>query len=291
MGRKLLVALLSTAGLAAIAAAQPANPDSNGPVFMNLGLGLASSRYNPVVVLKNERVRQELKLTDAQKKRLQTIETERGQVRVRMFEALQQKEKELGEPPDPQARALVRQAYRDWRTQDNKEATTAHLKVLDRDQLKRLDQIRIQAEGTKAFLRPEVQERLNLSPDQVAQINEIIVEGDRAIARVRMLPQSITPPKTDTIAERKAASIAEQKAASIAARKAFLSSKSYQDAVKAGRTRAVELRTATMRQIARVLTKRQRTAYQAMLGEPFDFTGAWEPPPAAADPARAKSPP
>jgi hypothetical protein len=228
-----------------------------------MGLGLHSSLSSPVVVLQNPRVREELKLTDAQAARLKVVEEEHRIANRRNFDEIRNKEKELGDEPDPQAKAAYREAARAARAAFSRESEGAYLKVLDRRQRTRLLQIQYQAEGPKAFTRPEVQERLNFSPAQIEQILAIVSQGDLEMARASTVsPESgFEPLRGD----------AEK-------RRAQMESKKYLAAVNNVQGEASKTRTSIMRNIAKVLTMGQRANYERMIGETFEFTRSWSSP-------------
>jgi hypothetical protein len=65
------------------------------------------------------------------------------------------------------------------------------LRVLDRGQRTRLDQIQLQAKGPLAITRSEVRKRLNMAPEQVEAIVSVVDEGRQEIERVATVPNEL----------------------------------------------------------------------------------------------------
>lgn len=127
--------------------------------------------------------------------------------------------------------------------------------ILDPRQRTRLEQIELQAIGPGVFVAPnfkEVRARLNLDAGQAEAIGALANRCSDELIRV-----TTPPPKYDdpgfTLDQRRA----------------------HGDSM---RSEAAKVRESTMKAIDRVLTGEQRAAYQAMLGEPFDFSSLWPKP-------------
>jgi hypothetical protein len=201
-------------------------------------------------------VHEELKLTPSQLERLRKVDGKLLQFKEEQKKSLQ----ELPPPEDPaekaQRRAHARLAQRTFRTEV---VEAGMVRVLDRDQGRRLDEILLQAEGPAAFLRPEVQDRLNMDPGQIEGIREVIDRGRNAVEKTRNFTLGVEkyiradPEKTGKI----------------------LVDPDHTQDVKAAMTKRheerVNIRKSLYASIARVLTKRQRTLYDKMCGEPFDI--------------------
>src|SRR5262245_25517601 len=235
----LIATAISVSALTVVA--EPADTSAGRSLMGYLGLGLHSARYSPAVVLGNPRVREELKVSAVQAARLKSVEEERQRANVRFYEEKWAKEKELREASDPEALAEFRESAQAAHAAFSGETETSLLKVLDRSQRTRLLQIQYQAEGPKAFTRPEVQERLNLSPEQIEQILAIVSQGDVELRQAILAPEDL--PKDIR--------------ADIEKRRAQLESKPFQDAIKNAEGAASKVRTSIMRDIAKVLTKGQ----------------------------------
>jgi hypothetical protein len=225
-----------------------------------------------MALLGMKQVRDELKLTDFQKARLNDLDTEAK----RDFERIRQKQQErakeqLGDQPDPLASRAVRASLGDVLTAMDDQSEAAARKILDRSQYTRVEQIHFQSDGSSLFVRPEVQERLNLSPEQVQLIRAIVSQGNSERLAATILPPGVLPdPKESTREERLA----------------FRKSAKYKGAVKDVRKAALKIRESTMQSIAKVLTRGQRERYLRMVGEPFDFKKLWDAP--ASQPTEAK---
>jgi hypothetical protein len=131
----------------------------------------------------------------------------------------------------------------------------AKMKVLDRRQRTRLEQIKLQMEGPYAFTRPEFQERLNMDQGQIEAVTAIMLEGREEAIRVSALPRNMLNTYFGAPSERTK----------------LTESDGYQSELDKARQAAVKARAATMQRIAKVFTKKQRENYQKMLGEPFDI--------------------
>ena len=135
--------------------------------------------------------------------------------------------------------------------------------ILDRSQNARLDQLQMQIQGPRAFRRQDVQQRLYMGEDQILVILEIVASGDEAIQVAGSVPKAVAPPRTGVTAEQ---------------RKAHLEQKENKAIIQQSRQAVIKAKSRTMQAIIGQLNKRQRAIYQAMVGEPFDFTKPPNPP-------------
>jgi Spy/CpxP family protein refolding chaperone len=210
------------------------------------------------LLLERPFVQQELKLTPAQLANLKKLQGELDVRLKKQNEEGKEQLRELRKQGDAQAyeAALEEQTQReraDFRLLTSKREEPL-LKALDRRQITRLEQIQLQFESFMAFTRPDVQQRLGLSFLQVEAIDEIIAEGKDTVTRSAEVPTGVVPPgRLD----------AEQK-------KALLESKAGKAQIKKTTEAVVDARRSVMQKIGRQLTRKQRAAYDAMLGEPFD---------------------
>jgi hypothetical protein len=201
-------------------------------------------------------VQEELKLTADQKPRLKKRLEDHQDALQRIRRDQQAQGQRLREQQAPAEEVEA------WNQQCIAELTNLHarlksdvLKVLDRQQRVRLNQVGLQYMGPGAFTHPALQdfrERLNLGPDQMELIAGILA-GYREEAGTRALP-----PEFDTqgLSPREA--------------QARMATKEYKAATKKLHDDALESRGATLTAIAKVLTRKQRRTYEAMLGERFD---------------------
>jgi hypothetical protein len=224
-----------------------------------LGMGVVPEDYALFVVFLRPEVQKELKVTDSQKSRFAELQKEQSRALALIDEEYEAKKKAL---PDSTDRLAVQTLRRErTRLTDSVLADQDEIvrKVLDRRQFARLNEIRLQTEGPAAFNRPEVQEQLNLGPEQVELIGSIVRDGRKMLVALRAPSDVLPDPRPLNPTQRKAAREA----------------KAYKDAVKAARERAIAIRGSTMQSIARVLTKGQRAQYEKMVGAPFDFRQLW----------------
>lgn len=215
-----------------------------------------------LILFRHPAVQDELKLTAAQKAQLQKIEDELRREATRRVEAAR---KLADRRDDPEEQAATIQQGRGSGVLFGSDVEPAILKVLDRAQRTRLDQIRLQACGPAAFLLPEVQERLNLDPGQVERLQALADEARGEEAKLTK-PSPAAKAVYEAAARRGAPGANDLKL-----------EPNERETLQAEREKSRE-DTARMRQaidqkIARVLTRRQREAYRKMLGEPFIVNG------------------
>ena len=205
----------------------------------------------PVLLVKWKAVQKELNLTERQVK---TIETTNGVFDRRRNEFVQEMTR-AGGRVDHEALAAMIASVRT----ENEQAIA---KVLEPRQRKRLEQIALQIEGPFALAKPEIAARVNLWPEQLEEIQGILGQMKDSqsqlwqdqLGRLRAADPGGVP---------KAAGKKEDKSQREQRETAQLDQMSKDsDTVRAG----------VIRQIGRVLTRRQRAAFEKMLGEPFDLT-------------------
>lgn len=153
-----------------------------------LGLGLQYQTYAKINVFRDPRVQEELNLTEAQKGRVKTLNEELARARRRFLEDSQKQVEAMGEDPDRQALAEVQTSRAAWGYEMADRWEAGLRRILDRGQAIRLDQSHYQVEGPMAFKRPEVQRRLNLAPEQIQEITEIVDRGNRELTASSRLP-------------------------------------------------------------------------------------------------------
>jgi hypothetical protein len=217
-------------------------------------MGVEPALYPRLVLFQRPEVQTELKLTPTQKARWAELDQERQQASERQGQELRKSRQELGNPPDPQALAVLNESLRAIQADRQKQDEAILRKVLDRPQFTRLGEIQLQAEGPMAFTRHEIQERLNLGPDQVELIEEVVARGREAVRNAAVVSTEVVPTR-----------LTREKS------RALLESKTSKSAIGKARDDAVKARKTTMQEIAKLLTKGQRAKYEAMVGEPFDF--------------------
>lgn len=167
-------------------------------------------------LLANSGVQKELKLSDEQvKQATDAVAEQRDKMRERM--------QELGQDTTPEAR-------REAMTKIQASATKAAEEILNPDQKKRFEQIRLQSMGAGAFLSPKVAEELKITDDQKEKLREIQQAG-----RPQGAPGG-----------------------------------GAQGDFQAMMTRMQELRKETYEKAHGVLTDTQKASWKEMTGEPFE---------------------
>ncbi len=207
-----------------------------------------------LALLRLPAVQKELKLTDKQKTAIDGLADRTKAARKEVDAASKGQEKAKGEAipkdmPDP--------------ARDAREAALAELeasaegslrKLLDADQRSRLAEIALQAEGPRAFLRPEVIRALDIDDAQLDQIREILgavrEQQDQAKA-IQKRSAELGTAGLEKVAK-------EQQ-------KAQLRGAAY----RVGRR--------AMAEIGKILSKKQKDKYTRMLGEQFDLAGLTDP--------------
>jgi hypothetical protein len=250
----LLAAVLLLHVPAAIAQAQLPQQQIQSPSRNYLGFGIAYAQYPLYTLLQREPVQKELKLTQAQKARIAQAQAEfdkHGPVRNQEHQQKRQAAAQAG--ASEQELHLLDASY----TAESLTLLDGLLmKPLDKSQRVRLGQLRIQVEGPMALLRPEVQERLNLDPAQVALIRGVITTGREELIAVSALP--------DKLAEQGSSFRSPEQV------RELNKSKDYQAEVAKSKQAALKSRASTMQKIRKLLTKGQRARYESLAGPPFD---------------------
>jgi hypothetical protein len=172
---------------------------------------------------------------------------------------------EGGPPPNPMAMIELISTL-------TREGESGLAKILDKKQLARLNQIALQMEGAAALARTEVAEAIYLSPEQVAEIQEILSGAkvqqmglfvrqgfamrDRRDANADPgKPQSGQDNPVDPEAQAKRRQAQRERM-----RTEFTKFRDSSD----------QIHDATTAKILRVLDKKQRGRFEKLLGEPFD---------------------
>jgi Spy/CpxP family protein refolding chaperone len=162
--RRAYPTVLAPLAVALLASALPAQQP--GGRFMPFGAG-------PLMLLAQQSVQDELKLTDEQAK----------QVRER---ARKQREANAGLqdlPPEERRQKLQENARENERFLD---------KVLEPGQRKRLRQIRLQLQGPRAAVNPQVTNDLQLTDEQMKQLRDI---QDDAFTEMRKIREDTSDPR------------------------------------------------------------------------------------------------
>jgi Spy/CpxP family protein refolding chaperone len=236
------------------ASAQP--PAQDRPLrlgqTMYVGDGLFSGTYTLISLMNNPDVQKELELTDEQEAKLKDLQKQSRQAREKIEgEFLENRKKLQAEGKFQESNELEIPRRVAFTEIENNGDDALTRKILDSRQLARLQEIRLRAEGSAAFKRPEVKERLGLSPEQVAVIGSVALEGVKLINQVSVLPPDAKPTKLG------GEETPESKAFAVVA-----------TTIK---FRMAEARLSTMKAVESLLTNEQHLAYLTMIGEPFQF--------------------
>ncbi len=119
--------------------------------------------------LGNEATRGEVKITDEQMKKLEEIGESMGNSREQFGDIFGR----MQSASSDEEREKVRNELRAKMEEVRKQSETQMKSVLSEEQFKRLDQIRLHREGTRAFGREEVQTELGLTDDQKKKLEEL----------------------------------------------------------------------------------------------------------------------
>ena len=158
--------LLIVASLALAAVAPAQGRGGMGMMRMMRSGSLASA-----MVLNRDDVQEEIKLTDAQKGKL---DSQRASMRERMRSAFMQMRSAGGDPGDMQK--TMQTTMTTLFESMSKEA----LSILTEAQRKRLGEIAIQSQGTMAVLQPELSQQLGMTAAQKAKIDDLQRRLDEA---------------------------------------------------------------------------------------------------------------
>jgi len=221
----------------------------------------------PNRLLENPAVLKDIKLTESQKLELQKLETRATDLYKKEGEAFKSAVKELGDEPSQDDLMALRQRRGAELRVLSEEIDASYLKILNPKQRERLTQIRLQLEGPIALLKPDLQKRLNLAPDQIQQIREIFMAGVDELKRVKDLrdenvvnnsQRKEVATKSNPTEKRPMREIDKSKQADYEKEKNNLENE------------AKQIRLNVIQRIDRILTKKQRETFHRMEGELFD---------------------
>jgi hypothetical protein len=247
MPRKSLVIILATASLTvATALAQRQSDVREGivrpfPVFW----GVLDLTPKATLIAANK-VQVELKITPEQTTELAELERKIAE-RFRQFWASERKS----------GRDFLSKESTDGSQVISKDRERAIEEKLTLSQRIRLDQIQLQSQATRAFERPEIQRRLELSPAQVAQLKNISESTSNVTDRALRFVVAVRPKDSGG-------------ALTLDDVRAYVKSPEFPKLYQRGIERVWGARVTMMDRVAAVLDDRQNAAYRTMLGDPFD---------------------
>jgi len=250
---------------------------------------------SPLRLLANRYVQEDLKLTDEQKADIKAISdrleelqrqafSRRGDDRSRTDNAPKQQAtdnadanekdddspKGKGRTSKNSSRAPVNIQSLDPRTRfallerKRGEAESAAAEVLTKEQVERIRQIQIRQEGPMAVTKPAVQKQLKLTPNQSAQIEQIVGQSDMAQNMLR----NMSRPNLDAFRTPDGGFNREAYEAQM--NNPYVKAQVEQTRRMADRQRE-GLKGDVITLIGQVLTKRQRQLFQQIQGPPFDL--------------------
>jgi hypothetical protein len=185
----------------------------------------------PISILMAPAVQAELKLSESQKTKAYDLALAAGQKYREVFQGLL-----FDGETDPRELFAARNSLR----QENDLGVRT---ILDAKQTARLNQIVLQAEGPLAVSRPEVASKLRLSPTQNDQVQGVMIQLQQ---RQRLLYAA---------ARREARTFAQLDP----------------ERFRRVREQMAKTRDAAVARIGKVIDRRQKAAFNKMLGEPFDM--------------------
>jgi hypothetical protein len=194
-------------------------------------MGPGGDNANPLTIALAPAVQSELKLTEAQKTKVYAVAKQVGQRTRETFRGLL-----LGGNANPQALLMARANMR-------REIDQSLARVLDKKQRERLNQIVMRAEGPMAVARPEVADKLNLTPDQVTEVQAVMVQWQQSQRAMLMQARAGGALGADV----------------------------DNDAYAQMRLASSRLRRDAGQQIGQILDRKQKFLFDKMLGAPFDL--------------------
>ncbi|MHC5541255.1 hypothetical protein ACYOEI_23800 [Singulisphaera rosea] len=251
-----LASIVLLVGLTAEAQTVPLPPTTPYPVQRgNLGIGVNPTPVPLVTLIHHPAIQAELKMTRAQAERIASLQEERPVAMDRVMADYR-----ASTPPpdqaDPEVVQLVKQQMNEARATINEQWEWSTLNVLKPQQRSRLVQVQAQAEGPFAFTRPDFVEKMNLSPEQIELIQEIVAQGREIMWETSAIPLPQPPDDHPLTPEERMDST---------------KSKEFKEAAKKGRTATLKARAETMQAITKLFTKGQRANYRRLLGPPYDL--------------------
>lgn len=212
-------------------------------------------RHANVALLMDRSVQEELRISEAQRKRMNALADRYNSTMQKVVERLQ-KAKTPPSEPDPEARKAA-------------EALQAGIvDVLIPAQLKRLREISLQVAGLAAMGDESVAKRIGLSNDQLRRVRTILED---AYGRLRKMESDEMEARTKDLRGRQPKT--EQERAALAQEL----EKRSQEAFRKLSPAVEKLRRETESRLFQILSDKQEEAWKALLGRPFRFG----PPPSA----------
>ncbi len=252
----LLLLVLPAIQHAAAQTGTPGTPEAFvGPIqrgVLGHGFEVWAAPTPRTALLHLPRIQEELKISPAQRARLDALEQGNRAATVGLLEEFRNSLPPVNAPLEDEEVAEMqqrRQAMIMTREALKNEHEDNAFQVLTPQQKTRLNQIQLQSDGFSAFSRPDLQERLNMSPGQIEAVEDMVKEG-----RAWMWNNAVV-----SVPLPRAGESAEQRTAN------------YEREVEKTRATVVKQRGLFLQQAGKVLSKKQLATYRRLLGEPFDF--------------------
>ena len=212
----------------------------------------------PVLLIGLPAVQAELKLSDAEKNAIRDMNAEFDKRRRETADRLMKAPKGLDQ-------GALMAMIADLRSENEQ----ALKRVLNKRQRERLAQVSLQLEGPLAVTRPEIARELNFDELQEQQVEALKHEYDALREQVFT---RLEARYRQTAGARGARPAVEAGKRPIAAGAPGGTTARVQDQdVERVRRELADLRTRFVREVGKVLTRRQKATFDRMLGEPFDL--------------------
>jgi hypothetical protein len=250
----MMFVVLAMSSVSSLHAQLPAPPPGGPPPFQRgiLGRGVDPLPMPLQVLIDIAAVRDELKLTDEQIKRLVISSEELSRHRQLLRQVRRDR---LRKPDETDALlAAVKSQIAD--------AEAAKLNILDARQRHRLDQIQFQIEGPMAFGNPDFRAQLDLDKAQSLKVGAIVARGFAVMQETSAVPFGWKPGDAPLTRERI---------------EAILETREFKAETEKCRVATLKARAETMNEIEAALSDTQRASYRRMLGEPFDLAKLRDP--------------
>ncbi len=190
-----------------------------------------------LALLEMEKVQVELKLTDAQKARMASLEKE-----------FLEKYQEMQGPVDRQEKARAEFL----KTREKFEPTV--LGLLEPAQKARLDQLHLRFQGSSAFSLELLPRLLGLTDQETRRVRAIVAEGVEALEKASLVPLTFGPGEAPTTP---------------AGVSRFVASPAFRASKEKAWSAVFAAREETLKRVEGALTDRHREIYRGLLGEPF----------------------
>ena len=192
-----------------------------------------SAEQIKIQLLGMEKVRKEIKLDEDDAKKVADIASDaRDEIRQEMRELIQ----DAGNfrEMDEDERKEFREKFTKMMNEINGDAWKEISKIVDKDQIKRLDQLAIQRQGASAFLGKNLQKELEITKEQIKKMREKNTE----------LQKEMQEAIQEAVQDRD------------------------REAMNEART---EYREASQEAFMKILTDKQKKKYKELIGEEFEF--------------------